>query len=116
MQTTVALGGRPVKLTLSPAAEAALAARETPLTAVLELYFSCLIRKRVRFLEGETAGQAAYPGLWMDFRSVMTRACPVHGEGGPPPLTDFPLVRREAFTPRWARLDHDGAWRGEFGW
>jgi len=46
----------------------------------------------------------------------MTRACPVHGEGGPPPLTDFPLVRREAFTPRWARLDHDGAWRGEFGW
>ncbi len=113
---TVELEGRPLCLHLTGAAQRALAGRDRPLTAVLELYFSCLIRKRVLFLDGETTGVEAAPGLWLDFRPVMTRACRVDEHAGTPPLTDFPLARRAAFTPRWARIDHDGAWRGEFGW
>ena len=116
MERVVELEGRPLRLRLTGAAERALAGRDRPLTAVLELYFSCLIRKRVVFLAGEAAGVAAGPGLWLDFRPVMTRACRVDEQAGGIPLTDFPLARRAAFTPRWARLDHDGAWRGEFGW
>ncbi len=45
----VRLYGRTLEVTFSPAAMAAAAALTSPLTVELELYFSCLVRKAVRF-------------------------------------------------------------------
>ncbi len=114
----VEIAGRPVRLYLSPAACDALDARESPLYVEMELYFSCLIRFKVRFHETPLHGEGVPWGdkLRISFRPVMTRACGTDYEGEEPPLTDFPISRPEAFVPRWLRIDYrQGNWVGEFG-
>jgi hypothetical protein len=120
MQThhTLQLLNRDLDLRLSPAAHTALAARTAPLVVEMELYFSCLIRKRVRFLE------TAHPGafcatlnehLTVCFRPVMTRHCSVSEVEGQPELETFPIQRPEAFMPKWLTLDfRRGTWSGEY--
>jgi len=116
--TPVLIDGRPVDLRLTPAARRALAMRRTPLVAELELYFSCLIRKRVRFVEGAAGtGVEAAPNLRVCFRPIMTRSCGKDFEGDEPPVTDFPIERAEAFVPQWLAIDYRaGQWHGDFGY
>lgn len=112
-------GGASLRLRLTPAAARALAARDRPLLVELELYFSCLIRKRVRF--PASAGPAVLrarlaPSLEVAFRPVTGRHCRLDEAPGPPALEAFPLARVAAFRPRWLWLDcRRGRWRGEFG-
>ena len=110
--------GRTIELTISPAAEKALAQRQTPLLAEMELYFSCLIRKAVRFYE--TPSRDCTPvndTLSLCFRPVMTRHCGTDYEGDEPPLTDFPITQTERYIPHWLNIDYrNGQWLGEFGY
>jgi len=56
MEKQVKIQGKMVAVTLSNTALKALSSRNKMLVAEMELYFSCLIRKQVRFkenLEGE---------------------------------------------------------------
>jgi len=116
----ILFAGKPMKVQLTRAAETALRERTTPLVAELELYFSCMIRKRVRFYT-EVAGEPvvmAGENLYVRFRPVMTELCgfDTAGDNGPS-LTDFPIVNSAAYVPRWLRLDyHQGEWKGEFGY
>ena len=118
MQSTVEIEGKTVTVEWSEAANAALALRDRPLLAEMELYFSCLIRKKVRFGDGTDKGVAVNYHLAVSFRPVMTRICSVSESGDEgPPLTDFPIARPEAFVPHWLRIDYvDGKWQGEFGY
>lgn len=117
METTVDIHGHPVRISTTARADRALAARTAPLEAQMELYFSCLIRLKVRF--HETVGEhavAVNEQLKVSFRPVMTAACGTDYEGEEPPLTDFPIANEGAFTPRWLRVDFaHGEWQGEFG-
>ena len=118
---TLTLNDRSVTLDLTPAAKAALAKRGTPLYVQMELYFSCLLRLKVRFYETapamETAWLSANEKLFVSFRPVMTAQCNNDYQGEEPPLTDFPIARDAPFTPRWLRLDYrQGQWQGEFGY
>lgn len=118
METTVKLQDRNLRVELSSGAERALASRSTPLLAEMELYFSCLIRKRVRFHESaEDKGTAVNDQLRVHFHPVMSRACSMEeADGAPPPLTDFPIAKPDAYTPHWLRIDYrNGEWEGEFG-
>ena len=118
MVTDITLANKPVKLFLSTAAQQALAARSSPLYAEMELYFSCLIRFKVRFYEQASHGEgvAVSDKLVVNFRPVMTQACGKDYEGDEPPLTDFPIVKQDAFVPRWLRIDfRHGEWHGDFG-
>lgn len=118
MDDTITIGNKLIKLHLSPAAQQALAARRTPLYAEMELYFSCLIRFKVRFYDQAVHGEgvAVSDKLVVSFRPVMTLACGKDYEGEEPPLTDFPIVRQQAFVPKWLRIDFQhGEWHGEFG-
>ncbi len=114
------LAGRPLAVTVTAAAAAALAARSGPLVVELELYFSCLIRKRVQVLDApraDTLCTVVNDRLTVCFRPVMTRACAVDAVDGQPELETFPIRRPEAFVPRWLRLDwRHGGWQGEFGY
>ncbi|PKM45731.1 MAG: hypothetical protein CVV05_05585 [Gammaproteobacteria bacterium HGW-Gammaproteobacteria-1] len=120
MHTTVNIDDKPVAVELSSAAADALARRDTPLLAEMELLFSCLIRKQVRFIEGGGAEDSTpiTDGLALRFRPVMTAACHVSDLGrDAPPLADFPIVNARAFIPRWLRIDYRGGqWHGEFGY
>jgi len=114
------LGGRTLELRLSAAARRRLATGGAPLVAEMELYFSCLIRKRVRFPAAPHAGAVcvhAGESLTVCFRPVMTRACAIETVEGSPELEAFPIQRREAFLPRWLELDwRRGGWSGDFGY
>ncbi|MEA3274058.1 MAG: hypothetical protein U9Q81_01920 [Pseudomonadota bacterium] len=118
MTRTVRFHERTLEIHITKRAERALAGLGRPLVAEMELYFSCLIRKRVVFREGH-AGPADHwvdEALGLRFRPVMTRNCSLGAAGGEPPVTDFPLVKPQRFVPRWLRIDYrGGAWQGEFG-
>lgn len=123
METTVEIKGRPVRIKTSRAADRALDARKIGLLAEMELYFSCLIRKKVRFHEatgskkGANAETQASDQLAVRFRPVMTANCPVDFEGDEVPVQDFPIKKPDAYIPKWLRIDYKrGEWVGEFGY
>lgn len=117
--TIVELKGRPVRVEITPRAQRALAARSRPLLAEMELYFSCLIRKAVRFRDcsADSEATAVNDALALRFRPVTTASCSMADYGRGPQLADFPLRRTTAFTPHWLRIDYlRGEWHGEFGY
>ncbi len=119
MQTTVDIEGKTVSVKTSAAADRALSERGQPLLAEMELYFSCLVRKQVRFHEAGSFDNevSASEGLNVRFRPVMTDKCGVDFEGDAPPLADFPIVKTRPYVPSWLRIDFKGGeWVGEFGY
>ena len=117
----LSVNDRPLRVELSGAAQAALTRRSTPLYVQMELYFSCLLRLKVRFYEhapdSQTPWVRASDKLFVNFRPVMTAQCNNDYQGEEPPLTDFPIAHDAPFTPRWLHLDfHQGQWQGEFGY
>jgi hypothetical protein len=119
MQTEVQLNGKTLHITLSPAASRALTQRSTPLLVEMELYFSCLIRKQVRFRDqvANDDAMAVNERLLVRFHPVMSQGCSVEGHLDGPPLTDFPIVHGERFSPSWLSISYEkGQWRGQFGY
>ncbi|HKJ08100.1 MAG TPA: hypothetical protein VKA76_03335 [Gammaproteobacteria bacterium] len=116
---TVLIHGKPVELRISAAARNRLADRPTPLLAEMELYFSCLVRKRVRFqdLDGRDGTVNALQGLNVCFRPVTTAECRMVDAGEEVPTTAMPVVNPAAFVPHWLTIDYRrGGWLGEFGY
>jgi len=120
LPAAIRLGGRDIRLHLSRSARAALANLTAPLDIELEVYFSCYLRKRVRFLATPHADVLDRVLISefasMSVRTVMTRACRVAAAPDGPDLDAMPLARPRAFVPRWVSLDYAGGeWSGEFG-
>jgi hypothetical protein len=116
----ISLGTRNLEVRLSRRASRALERQVTPLHIEMELYFSCLIRKRVYFRQSgppTTGLNAPLTGaVSVGFRPVMTRQCHVREVVGAPDVVDFPLSRLNDFAPRWLTLDYrHGSWSGEYG-
>ncbi len=106
---TVHIHGRALRVRVSEAAARLLAGRAGGTVAELELYFSCLVRKRVRFLPAGERDRAELPagpaGLRVRLRPVAGRACGVEEAADGQPLEALPVVRPEAFVPRWLHVD-----------
>lgn len=113
-----------LQVELTRAALAALDARSEPLYVEMELFFSCLIRKRLRWDCQQAAGEDALPvtahnKLRVWFHPVVSQHCalPQNNDLSALPLTEFPLMRKDAFHPHWLRLDYRrGVFQGDFGW
>lgn len=118
MNQTVTLREHPIEVELTASAERAAATLEQPLHVEMELYFSCLIRKKLQFRSLKSADSVAITDkLSLDFRPVMTAHCSTDYEGDEPPVTDFPIARQDSFMPHWVRIDyHNGHWQGDFGY
>lgn len=117
MEKQIDILGKKVTVSLSNTAIKALSNRDKPLIAEMELYFSCLIRKQVRFKEN-VAGDLidVVDQLSVRFRPVMTKSCGIDYEGDEPPLEDFPIEKPGAFVPHWLKIDFKkDEWIGEFG-
>ena len=117
MQKTIEILGKQVLVEWSPSADKKLQELTEPLAVEMELYFSCLIRKAVRFGGDAQAGKFALAGpkLKIGFRPVMTKACNVKDFEVEPPVEDFPIVRPEAFVPKRLTIDYKkGKWVGDF--
>ncbi len=120
MNIEILFDGKPMTIQLTPAAETALCQLTLPLVAELELYFSCMIRKRVHFhttIDSDRTVKAT-ENLHIRFHPVMTERCSLDAsEEGVSQLTDFPIVKPGAYVPHWVRIDHrKGEWVGEFGY
>ena len=108
----------PIQVQLTAGAERALAMHPTPLLLELELLFSCMIRKRVRFPASPHADAIPVPGtdprLVLYFHPVCTKVCAI-ADADVADLMTFPLRRVTPFIPRAVTLDYrKGAWVGDF--
>ena len=123
-EMTARLYGRPVKVRLSPTALAASRELVEPLTIEMELYFSCFVRKAVRFRTGPTdvsvpaeSRTVLNDNLILQFRPATTRHCSMSADEAAPPLETMPVKRPQAFLPRWIDIDFKrGKWLGEYGY
>ena len=121
--TSINLHGRTIAVSLSRRAQRALTTLSSALHVEMELYFSCMIRKRVRFhslMEGPTEDrEMARLGrhLHVSFRPVVTQHCAIDDlETTTPPVETMPIKNHRAFVPHWLKLDYRGGqWLGEFG-
>lgn len=117
MQATAEILGKKVLVEWSAAADKAMGSLASPLLVEMELYFSCLIRKVVRFNRNPSLQYAVSvtPMLTVGFRPVMTKVCSVSEVEDEPPLEDFHAARPEAFVPKKLCIDFKrGQWVGEF--
>jgi len=118
MKATIEIEGKPIKVSATSEADAILASRTLPLTVEMELYFSCLIRKKVRFYQqdGNKDAVAIHDKLSIFFRPVMTENCTINDDSKPP-ITDFPIVNTGPYVPKWLYIDFRfGHWFGDFGY
>ena len=120
MQRMITFKGRPLKLTVSQRAQTQLARRTSPLFLEMELYFSCLIRKRVLVHESTDDLDAVTLAdkLMAWFRPVVTETCAMRDvERDNPPVKDMPILNPERFYPHWLTLDYRrGKWLADFGY
>jgi hypothetical protein len=111
---------RPIELELSKAAEKHLENVDAQLCIEMELYFSCLLRKRVVVREriDSDFSVTVSDKLKIGFRPVMTKTCSISScDGEAPPLSDFPIAKPECYVPHWLKIDYKkGQWQGEFGY
>ncbi|WP_413436931.1 hypothetical protein ACFDAU_10770 [Sulfuriferula sp. GW1] len=119
MRETIEILGKSILVEWTRAAENALNELDSPLLVEMELLFSCLIRKAVRFRPGDVNPDKfvfVTPQMKVRFRPVMTKACRISDLGeGETPLTDFPIKKSSAFVPKYLFIDYQrGKWSGEF--
>ena len=117
MRATAEILGKKILVEWSASADKAMASLVAPLQVEMELYFSCLIRKAVRFGHGASSpySVSVTPQLKLNFRLIVTKACKVSEVEDEPPVEDFQLAKPEAFVPKRIVIDlKRGAWVGEF--
>jgi hypothetical protein len=119
-EDTIEINGRQVALDVTPGAEVALVTARAPLHIDMELYFSCLIGKRVNFVETppeHTVGRARLTDrVTVGFRAYATETCQAGDQRHALESKIIPLDRAERYMPKWLKIDYrDGAWSGEFG-
>jgi len=111
--------GRSLLLRISRSAQKALDKRQSPLFLEMELYFSCLVRKRVYVRNTiEDGAVVLNDKLSVRFRPVVTEQCAMREvEVANPPVKDMPVVNPERYFPHWLTLDYrHGDWIAEFGY
>ncbi len=119
---TIQLKGKRVRIEISESASQALAEQDKSLLVELELYFSCLVRKQIRFTafqhepQNDTDYTRVMKGLYASFRAVTTAHCRIDETDGKPPVETLPVKKPDLFVPDWLKIDfHAGRWLGEYG-
>jgi hypothetical protein len=120
MKLTVSFKGKSLRVAISKAAQRALDRRAGALLLEMELYFSCLLRKRVYVREDFEGGDVipVADKLHIRFRPVATQTCAMREvPRDNPPVRDMPIVHPERYFPHWLTLDYRrGKWLAEFGY
>ena len=117
MRATAEILGKEIMVEWSATADKAMGSLAAPLQVEMELYFSCLIRKAVRFGHASPSPYSVLvtPQLNLNFRPIVTKACKVSEVEDEPPVEDFKLAKPEAFVPKRIVIDFKrGEWVGEF--
>ncbi len=134
MQKQLTFHEKSITTKLSPSAVEQSNKLESILLIEIQIYFSCLLGKRLAFysdtilngtwqVEKEEFAtmvddaQKLTDNIYVRFNTVMTKACPVSDYVGPPPVTDFTIKNQKPYVPSWLNIDFNNAqWSGEYGW
>jgi hypothetical protein len=118
-QCRVRLGEKELLVKWSARAEAALAHRSEPLIVEMQLYFSCVVKKRVVFHDAANfESLAVNDNLQIVFRPIQSARCDPQEFARNYPIgrvLDSPAAAK--MQPAWVALDfRRGQWQGEFGY
>lgn len=134
MRKKIVFHGKVMVITLSKQAELQSEKLKSTLIVEIQIYFSCLLGKRLAFYTGEPLegawqveselfssmvedAQKLTDNLFVRFNTVMTSSCLVSDYAGPPPVTDFTINNQKPYVPSWLNIDYKkGLWFGEYGW
>ncbi|MGD8347738.1 MAG: hypothetical protein PVI79_00810 [Gammaproteobacteria bacterium] len=114
---TVALGERRVEIRWTERAARELQRRGRPLVIELQLYFSCVVKKRVLFHERAPVDSVPVTDeLRLAFRAVTSAACdPLEFANSYPQGEILSAPAAARMVPRHVELDfRRGDWQGEF--
>lgn len=114
----VNLRGHALNIQWTQRAERAMQQRNTPLIAEMQLYFSCVVKKRVLFHDrAELALLSINEHLQIAFRPVQSTSCdPVEFAQNHPVQQEFESKAAAKMHPRWLKIDYKKAqFVGEFG-
>ncbi len=119
-RVALSLRGEPLTVSWTRRAERQLSQRSTPLLAEMQLYFSCVVKKRVLFHEhppGERLESLRVnEHLQIAFRAVQSNSCdPVEFAANFPVKQEFESMGAMRMHPSSLQLDYRGGrWVGEF--
>jgi hypothetical protein len=109
--------GKELVIRWTDRAEKAFKLRGKPLIAEMQLYFSCVVKKRVLFHDDSTMDKYNVNNkLDISFRSVQSSACsPEEFANNYPVNNEFNSNAAKKMHPSLLYLDyHNGNWKGEF--
>ncbi len=112
---------RKVSVHVSEKAKRMLGNRTLPLYVNMELYFSCFIKKMIKFsdIPPQRESSKITENLFASFRPVQSKSCNIHDLSGDntPILIDLNVTKRKAIVPRHLFIDYKrGEWKGDFTW
>lgn len=123
-----------IDIQLSAAAEKQSRNLTSTLLIEIQIYFSCLLGKRLAFYSNGNLqnthpldndmfsevladSQSLTENIKLRFNTVMTKSCSVSDQTGPPPVTDFKIANQKPYVPNWLTIDYkNGVWSGKYGW
>lgn len=115
---TIPFHGTELTVLWTGRAEHELKRRPTrPLSVEMQLYFSCVIKKRVLFSDADTPQSIAVnDAIRLLFRTVQATSCdPVEFASNYPVKTELSSPGAQKMHPRVVKIDFkDGEWVGEF--
>lgn len=134
MQKQLIFHEKPIDIKLTESASIQNKKLESILLVEIQIYFSCLLGKRLAFYTDQPQdgtwqvesdqfssmledAQPLTDKVHVRFNTVMTKACPASDYLGPPPVTDFKIKNQKPYVPAWLIVDfQNGLWSGEYGW
>lgn len=109
--------GKKMAIMYSKRAEKALQQRDNPLIAELQLYFTCVVQKRVKFHEQtELETRTANPKLEIAYHTVQSNACdPLEFAATHPVKKELNSKGALSMRPSILKIDYKkGQWLGDF--
>ena len=117
LKGSINIRGKKMDIMYSRRAEKALLQRSHPLIAELQLYFTCVVQKRVNFHDkSELETITANPLLEIAYHSVQSDACdPVEFHKKHPVKQELNSKSAQLMRPSCMQIDYKkGKWLGDF--
>ena len=117
LRDSINIRGKNMQIMYTQRAEKALLKRNHPLTAELQLYFTCVVQKHVVFPDKtELETHIAKNNLEIAFHTVQSDACdPVEFAAKHPVKKELNSKGAQAMRPSLLKIDNkDGHWIGDF--
>jgi len=117
MNDTILLKEKPLEIKWTKRAQQQLTERSKPLIVEMQLYFSCVVKKRVLFSNDvEFATTSVNNTFQVAFHPVQAASCdPIEFAKNFPAEREFDSISAQKMHPRKLNIDYkQSTWQGEF--